>query len=202
MPSGCLALGRRRTRRNKRRKSLRPRAEGVAVSDERREPFRCPSSNQAGLPAAMPSSAHVTIRSILNFGPPAARERAGFRRTECCVRHPQESISTSRPRAAFASLKELAQGAEPGGLVLGQFDLGVALCRQVQQMALMAEMCDHREWSKKNAEGLQSRKKAWPTLSTAGTRTAGRQRRCGLCPMGPATYWTWSAESSNVSARP
>src|SRR5208282_90779 len=55
-----------------------------------------------------------------------------------------------RPRAAFASLKELAQGAEPGGLVLGQFDLGVALCRQVQQMALMAEMCDHREWSKKN----------------------------------------------------
>ena len=82
----CFALGRRRTRRNKPRKSVRPRAEGVAVSDERRRHFRCPSSNQADLPAAMPSSTHVTIRPILNLGPPAARE------------------------------------AEPGGLVLGQFD--------------------------------------------------------------------------------
>ena len=76
----------RRTRRNKPRKSLRPCAEGVAVSDERRQRFRCPSSNQADLPAAMPSSTHVTIRPILNLGPPTARE------------------------------------AEPGRLVLGQFD--------------------------------------------------------------------------------
>lgn len=45
-----------------------------------------PSSNQADLPAAMPSSTHVTIRPILNLGPPTARE------------------------------------AEPGRLVLGQFD--------------------------------------------------------------------------------
>ena len=42
MPSGRLALRRRRTRRNKRRKLLRPRADGVPASDERRERIRRP----------------------------------------------------------------------------------------------------------------------------------------------------------------
>ena len=39
----------RRTRRNKRRKLLRPRADGVPVSDESRERSRCPWTDQAGL---------------------------------------------------------------------------------------------------------------------------------------------------------
>ena len=42
MHSGCLALGRRRTRRNKRRKPLRPRADGVLGLDELRLRARCP----------------------------------------------------------------------------------------------------------------------------------------------------------------
>ena len=57
-------------------------------------------------------------------------------------------------------------------------------------MALFAEMCDHGEWSRKNAEDVLRRAKARPTLSTVGTRKVGRQPGYGRCPMKPETCWS------------
>ena len=126
-------------------------------------------------------------RSILSPRPQAARERIDFRRIECRIRHRPEWICLSRALPAFASLKELAQGVEPGGF---------------NEWRLWPKCATIKEWSKKNAEGLRHRERASPALSTGGTRRVGRQLRCGPCPMKPATYWTWSAASWNVSARP
>ena len=144
-------------------------------------------SDQADPSASVPSSAGVTIRSILSPRPQAARERIDFRRIECRIRHRPEWICLSRALPAFASLKELAQGVEPGGF---------------NEWRLSPKCATIKEWSKKNAEGLRHRERASPALSTGGTRRVGRQLRCGPCPMKPATYWTWSAASWNVSARP
>ena len=188
MLSARLALGRRRTRRNKRRKLLRPRADGAPASDERRERNRCPRERPSrSFSVVRAFLRRCDDRSILSPRPQAARERIDFRRIECRVRHRPEWICLSRPLPAFASLKELAQGVEPGGF---------------NEWRLSPKCATIKEWSKKNAEGLRHRERASPTLSTGGTRRVGRQLRCGPCPMKPATYWTWSAASWNVSARP
>ena len=70
------------------------------------------------------------------------------------------------------------------------------------EMALIAEMCDHREWSRRNARGFLLREKARPTLSTVGTRKVGRKPACGRCPMKPESCSSLSAEFWNVSAPP
>jgi hypothetical protein len=70
------------------------------------------------------------------------------------------------------------------------------------EMALVAEMCDHGEWSRRNAEGFLLREKVRHTLSTVGTRKVGRKPACGRCPMKPESCSIPSAEFWNVSAPP
>ena len=50
-------------------------------------------------------------------------------------------------------------------------------------MALIAELCDHGERSRRNAQGFLLREKARPTLSSVGTKKVGRKPACGRCPM-------------------
>ena len=102
------------------------------------------------------------------------------------VRSSRDS-GTRAQHAGGGPLKELAQGLEPGGF---------------NEWRLWPKCATIKGWSKKNAEGLRHRERTSPTLSTGGPTRAGRQPRCGPCPIKPATYWRLSAESWNVSARP
>ena len=127
----------------------------------------------AGLSASVLSSAGVTINQI-HIEPSAPKPRASeliSSESNGRVRHCQEWIFLSRLLAAFASLNVTGVGAR---------------IRRLQRMALMAEMCDHQRMVKKERRRPLTLGENMATLSTGGTRRAGRQPRCGPCPMKPA----------------